>query len=246
MTARVGSSRLSGKVLSDIGGRPALDRLVERVSLAETPDLVVLCTTVEPEDDALEDAARRLGIDVHRGSVEDILDRWHEAARRFKVDLVVNCDADDVFCDPIHIDRVIRRHVETGADYITCVGLPFGTAPTGMSAGALDQICAVKADTNTEGQGRFFADRELVSHAEVRAPDSLSLDEARMTLDYPEDLAFFRAVVAELDRPGEVFSLQEIVDLLRNRPDIVAINAGRQAEYWERFNAKYPPVDLAR
>ena len=51
---------------------------------------------------------------------------------------------------------------------------------------------------------------------------------------------------AELDRPGEVFSLQEIVDLLRKRPDIVQINAGRQAEYWERFHAKYPPVELSR
>lgn len=246
VTARVGSSRLSGKVLSDIGGRPALDRLVERVSLARFPELVVLCTTTEPEDDVLEAAGTRLGIEVHRGSVEDILDRWHSAAQRFDVDLVVNCDADDVFCDPVHIDRVFQRHVETAADYITCVGLPFGTAPTGMSAEALRRICAAKVDTNTEGQGRFFADPEFASTAEVKAPDSLLLESARMTLDYPEDLEFFRAVAAELDRPGEVFSLQEIVDLLRNRPDIVAINAGRQAEYWERFRAKYPPVELRR
>ena len=246
VTARVGSSRLSGKVLSDIGGVPALDRLVARVSQARLPERIVLCTTTEAEDDVLEAAAGRLGIDVFRGSVEDILDRWLGAARRFDADFVVNCDADDVFCDHEHIDRVIDEHARTGAEYVRCTGLPFGTAPTGMATAALERVCALKSDANTEGQGRFFADPDLVSQGEVAAPASLDLPQARMTLDYPEDLEFFRAVAAQLDRPGGIFSLQEIVDLLRNRPDIVQINAGRQAEYWERFHAKYPPVELSR
>jgi spore coat polysaccharide biosynthesis protein SpsF (cytidylyltransferase family) len=63
-----------------------------------------------------------------------------------------------------------------------------------------------------------------------------------MTLDYPEDLAFFEAVIDAVDEPH---ALEDVVALLRARPDIVAINAGRQAEYWERFHARYPPVELA-
>jgi spore coat polysaccharide biosynthesis protein SpsF (cytidylyltransferase family) len=244
ITARLGSTRLPRKVLTPLKGRSALERLVERLREARLPESIVLCTSTLPEDDELERLAGELGIDVFRGDPDDILVRWRDAARELGPDLLVTCDGDDVFCDPVHVDRVVERHLETGADYVACVGLPFGAAPTGIAAAGLERVCELKHETNTEGQGRFFEDPRVVSRAEVEAPEPVRHAEARMTLDYPDDVRFFEAVIDALERPGRVFTLEEIVALLRERPEIVAINSGLQEEYWTRFNERYPAVEL--
>ena len=187
-------------MLADLGGATVLERLVKRVSKAKRPEVVVLATTQEPEDDELTSAAEALGISVFRGSTHDVLVRWRDAAAAYGADLLVNCDGDDVFCDPPHIDRIIETYEQTGAEYIVCAGLPFGAAPTGIAASGLERVCERKLEDNTEGQGRFFAVPGIVSKAEVAAPAELGHATARMTLDYPEDLDFFSAVVSEL--PG--------------------------------------------
>jgi spore coat polysaccharide biosynthesis protein SpsF len=207
---------------------------------------LVLCTTTEAEDDELAAAAGRLGVGVYRGARDDILVRWLGAADEYEVDFIAACDGDDLFCDPVHVDRVIECYERTGADYITCTGLPFGAAPTGIARSGLRRVCALKTDTDTAGQGRFFADERVVTRAEVEAPDTVRHEEARLTLDYPEDVDFFEAVLAELGPEPADSSLERVVQLLRERPDLVEINRGVQDEYWRRFNALYPPVDLAR
>jgi spore coat polysaccharide biosynthesis protein SpsF len=244
ITARLGSSRLPGKMLRDLRGRPVLAHVVDRMRLARRPDGIVLATTREPADDALEAAARELGIAVFRGPTEDVLVRWRDAMLAHGADLMVGCDGDDVLCDAWHVDRVIERAEETGADHVSCVGLPFGMAPTGYSTAALERVCAVKTESNTEGQGRFFADPALVARAEVQAPAWARQDAARLTLDYPEDLAFFDALLAAMEPYDSPPPLERIVATLNARPDIVAINAGLQEEYWRRFNERYPSVEL--
>lgn len=231
-------------MLADLGGATVLERLARRVSKAKRPDLVLLATTQEPEDDELTAAAEALGLPVFRGSTHDVIARWRDAAATHGADLLVNCDGDDVFCDPPHIDRVIETYQQTGAEYIVCTGLPFGAAPTGMAASGLRRICERKLDDNTEGQGRFFAVPGIVSRADVAAPAQLHHAEARMTLDYPEDLEFFSVVLSELGAGDEPPPLHQILALLRARPDIVAINSGVQERYWQRFNALYQPVQL--
>ena len=242
VTVRLGSSRLPRKALLDVGGETVLQRLVRRVGSARRPEAVIVCTTQEAQDDELAAAGAACGAEVFRGSTEDILDRWLGAARAFGLDLIVTCDGDDLLVDPLYIDRIVEAFEETGADYINVEGLPFGTAPTGIATEGLTRVVAAKTQTNTEGQGRFFEDERLVRRMTLTAPASVRHDEARMTLDYPEDLAFFQAVIEAVDEPH---ALEDVVALLRARPDIVAINAGRQAEYWERFHARYPPVELA-
>jgi spore coat polysaccharide biosynthesis protein SpsF len=244
VTARLGSSRLPRKALLDLQGKTVLRHIVERLQLARKPDLLVVCTTRETEDDELATAARSLGVEVFRGDRDDILVRWLGAADEHEVDLIVACDGDDLFCDPAHIDRVVDCYERTGADYITCVGLPFGAAPTGISRAGLRRVCALKMETDTAGQGRFFSNERIVTRAEIHAPDAVRHDEARLTLDYPEDLAFFDAVFDELGLARNDAALERIVRLLRDKPELVAINSGLQAKYWKRFNQLYPPIEL--
>lgn len=247
ITARLGSERLPRKVLTPLCGRPALERLVTRLRRAQLPDLVVLATTSLAEDDELANVGTSLGLEVVRGDPEDILVRWLQCAEALGVDLLVTCDGDDVFCDPGYVDRVVRRHLETDADYVSCVGLPFGTAPTGISHSGLARVCAAKRDTSTEGQGRFFEDARLVSRAQVDADPDVQHELARLTLDLPDDARAMEAIIAELEREADPdgFDLAEIVELLHARPDIVAINSHLQEDYMRRFRERYPPVSFS-
>ena len=195
ITARLGSSRLPRKMLLDLCGRPVLEHVVRRLRLAREPELMILATTRAPDDDELAAVAQALGVAVVRGDTHDILARWLDAAETHDVDLLVTCDGDDVFCDPVSVDRVVACHRATGAEYISCVALPFGAAPTGIARSGLARVCALKTDTATEGQGRFFADPRIVKRAEVTAAPAVRHGEARMTLDYPEDLTFFATVL---------------------------------------------------
>lgn len=205
----------------------------------------MVCTTRDASDDVLVECAEAAGAAVFRGDRDDVLVRWLDAATEYNVEFFAACDGDDVFCDPEYVDRVIECYEESRADFVTCEGLPFGAAPTGYSRVGLARVCAAKKDTETEGQARFFQDDRLVRRATVTAAPDLRHDAARMTIDYPEDLTFARAVVEHLERPDRPpFTLHDIVELLKRDPDLVEINRGRQEQYWERFHAKYPPVDM--
>jgi spore coat polysaccharide biosynthesis protein SpsF len=246
ITARLGSERLPRKVLTPLCGRPALERLVTRLGRAQLPDLMVLATTSLTEDDELAAIGAELGVKVVRGDPDDILARWLQGAEALGIDLLVTCDGDDVFCDPDYVDRVIQCHIETGADYISCVGLPFGTAPMGISRAGLTRVCAAKRVTSTEGQGRFFEDPRLVSRAQVNADPDVRHGAARLTLDLPDDARTMEAIIAELEHEDDPdgFSLADIVELLNARPDIVAINSHLQEAYMRRFRERYPSVSF--
>lgn len=247
ITARTGSSRLPGKPLLKIMGKPIIEHLIERVKLAKLPQQIVLCTTVLPEDDPLEQIATRTGISTFRGHPTDILMRWLKAAEHYRVDFIVSADGDDIFCDPEHIDKIVEHFLKTDADYIVCRGLPFGAAPTGIKVGALRKICELKLDEDTEGQSRYFIQTGLfrVEYLDTTDPE-LNHPEIRMTLDYPEDFEFFKAVFQHLYQPGKIFSLRKVIKLLEQHPEIVKINQHMQKAYEERFKAKYTEVKLKK
>jgi spore coat polysaccharide biosynthesis protein SpsF len=241
ITARLGSSRLPRKMLADLAGAPVLEHVIANVRRARRPEEIVLATTEEREDDELAELAARLDVSTFRGSTNDVIARWLGAARSAEADLIVNVDGDDVLVDAEAIDRIVEHHAATGDEYVVCTGYPFGGAPTGIATEALARVCALKQEQNTEGQGRFFSDPSVVSRGELPAPPEVRHDGARMSLDYPEDLEFFAAVIAEL---GQAPRLADVVALLDRRPEIVEINAWRQEEYWRRFNEAYPSVQL--
>jgi len=113
----MGSTRLPGKVLMDIAGRTLLARVVRRTMRAEGLDQVVVATTISSNDDPIVDETKRLGVEVFRGSEDDVLDRFIHAARRFEAEVICRITADCPLIDPSEIDRVIEAYGESGADY---------------------------------------------------------------------------------------------------------------------------------
>ena len=247
ITARMGSTRLPGKHLLEICGKPIIEQMINRIKQAKLSEFIVLCTTSLPEDDVLIEIANRCNIKCFRGNPTDILKRWLDAADYFGVQSFVSAEADDVFCDPEFID-IITLELQTNTyDYISCKGMPFGVTPTGIKVEALRKICSLKKENDTEGQERFFTRTGLfkVHYIEITDPELINSD-ARMTLDYPEDYEFFKRVFSCMGRDGKYFSLRKILVLLKEHPEIIEINKKMQLIYEQRYTEKYGAVNLNR
>ena len=221
--------------------------MITRIKQAKLPQDIILCTTNLPEDRVFDVVVARCQIKVINGHPTDILQRWLDAADKLGVDYFISAEADDVFCDPGYIDKLIPILQSDQYDYINFEGLPFGVTPTGINVEALRKICSLKKDVDTEGQERFFTKTGLfrVRHFQVKKTGIMNQN-LRMTLDYREDYDFFKEVFAHLYQPGKHFTLNEILQLLKDYPEIAKINWKMQDAYTQRYNEKYNPKDLLR
>jgi spore coat polysaccharide biosynthesis protein SpsF len=229
--ARMGSSRLPGKVLMDIGGKPMLYRVVVRARRAQTVGQVVLATTTQKSDDLVAEYCRSQGFPYFRGDPQDVLDRYYQAAQKFEAQTVVRLTGDCPLIDPREIDRVIRAFQESGVDFAANRLPPpwERTTPIGMDTEVVTFKALERAwqeaghNHQREHVMPYFYEEEgrfrvlLVDHE----PD---LGHFRLTVDTAEDLALVRRVY---DAFGNLdsFSLKEILTLLDRHPDWQAINA---------------------
>lgn len=232
------------KTLLMLGNHTIVEFMIEHLKQAQASENFVLCTTERPEDQVLVDAAKRRGIRWFQGDTEDILARLHGAAQKFQVDFIVNVEGDDVFCDPIYVDRTLARYRGTEADFIRWTGLPLGASPLGISVKALGEVCSLKDTTNTEtGWGDYFTESSMFKVDTIEETDPFfHHPEIRMTLDYPEDYTFFKEVYSRLNRTN--FTLRDVLQVLKDNPQIAQINSHLQEEYYRRFSSEKAKVHL--
>jgi spore coat polysaccharide biosynthesis protein SpsF (cytidylyltransferase family) len=250
--ARMGSSRLPGKTLADIGGRPMLGRLVDRARLIPGVEQVVIATTDRPADAAILRFAEAEGLPASAGSEQDVLDRVYRAATRFGVSVIVRVTPDCPMLDPEVSGRVLaafgRR--EGTVDYVSNVHPP--TFPDGLDTEVFSRGALEAAWRET----RLRSDREHVTAYIWRQPERFrlanvanarDLSALRWTVDTASDLEFARAVHAALDGPGRVFGMDDVLRLLESRPDLRGINAGqRRNEGFEKSLAADAAVRAGR
>jgi len=225
--ARTGSTRLPGKVLRPLGGRPVLGWMVRAAQAAEGVDEVVVATSTHAGDDAVADLAAELGARVVRGSEDDVLSRFVLARSETGADAVVRLTADCPLADPALISSVVALwRADTSLDYVASTLVR--TLPRGLDVELASSAALAAADAEATDYHRthvtsylYAGDREFRRAGLVVQP---AADDLRVTLDTAEDAAALDAVVAELgDRPPR---WHEVVALLRARPDIVGRNAG--------------------
>jgi spore coat polysaccharide biosynthesis protein SpsF len=235
--ARVGSSRLPGKVLSQLAcGMSVLEYTIARCRLSRRLVDVGVATTERSDDDEVVRMAERLGVPVHRGSEHDVLDRYVRAAQCFGADPVVRITADSPLVDPANIDEVIDNFEASPADYVGVDGYPLGLGIAECaSAAALQRARALTR--SDEPRYREHVTTYLICHPEqftVRiliADEKLRRPELRLTIDEPPDLVVTRRV-AEHFAPRIAYSIAEIIAFLDTHPEVVAINAHvRQRSY---------------
>jgi spore coat polysaccharide biosynthesis protein SpsF len=242
---RLSSTRLPGKALLNICGKPCVEYLIERIKSSKNLDGIVICTTTNLNDDKLVELASNMKVNIFRGNEIDILDRYKNAALEFNVENIVNIDGDDIFCESEFIDKTAIELEKNEFDYIHWTNLPLGSTPIGLKTSALIKICDKKNTDNTEtGWGKFFTQTDLFNVKSLTSDNQelLNLD-IRLTLDYPEDLALFEQILMNLKWP---FNLNDIVRLLNKRKDIRDLNKSVKDKYWKNFESKSAKIKLKK
>jgi len=212
LQARMGSTRLPGKVMAPIGGRSVLAHCIER--LRHHSGLpVIVATTDLFDDDRVAAEAARLGAAIVRGSERDVLRRYIQAAREFSLTVLVRATADNPAVDMDAPRRTLDLLRQTGADHVVEFGLPHGGAVEAMTVAALETAANIATDpldrehvtTFIRRDRRFFALPAL-------APGAVRQPRLRLTVDTAIDLAFMRRVFARVGAaPGMPSSLEDII-----------------------------------
>lgn len=227
----MGSSRLPGKVLADIGGRPVLARMVERVRRSSQIHDLVIATSTAPQDDAIAEWAEGVGIPVFRGSEDDVLQRVSDAHAQMGSEVIVELTGDCPLIDPALIDLAVETFFANSCDVVSSAHsgtYPSGTDVQVFRASDLMEVAATIADPAVREHVslHFYETPERYRVIHLVAPVSSRLPGTRLDLDYPEDLEFIRAVFAELEKEyGPGFGIEQVVSLLARSSDIAAINA---------------------
>jgi len=224
--ARMGSTRLPGKVLMDIAGQPMLAHVVERSLRARTLDGLVIATTKNPVDEAIVTEARRLGVPAFRGSEEDVLDRYYRAAKEHDASVIVRITADCPLIDPTVVDFVVEAFRKTSPDYASNIlerTFPQGLDTEVVKLEALERAWreASKAYQRAHVTPYIYEHPERFRLYSVRNAEDLSSH--RWTVDTKEDLEFVREVYSRLGSGGR-FGWRDVLDLIRHEPELESIN----------------------
>jgi len=229
--ARMGSSRLPGKVLEDISGKPALTRLLDRLRRCQTLDGIVLATTTSPADDLLEDWARSEGAACFRGSEIDVLQRVVRAQETMNSDIVIEITGDCILTDPEIVDMGVETYFANDCDIVSTDGplphWPMGQCVQVFPLAALQEVERTIDDAAVREHVSlyFYEHLERYRLVQMVAPRRWQAPHVRTQLDYPEDLALIRAVYERLaPSHGACFGIEPLMALLRADPSLIEIN----------------------
>jgi spore coat polysaccharide biosynthesis protein SpsF len=225
--ARMDSTRLPGKVLMELGGQTTLARVVARLSRSKRVSQVVIATTTTTADEVIVKEAERNASAWFRGSEQDVLSRYLQAAEQFRADRVVRITSDCPLVDPGVVDRVISEALSSGADFASnCI---HRTYPRGLDTEVFTLDALRRADDICDQPHH----REHVTPIFYERPDlfrahsvtgSEDYTRFRWTLDTPEDLELIRAIYSRFDNRDD-FGWREVVSLMEEHPELTEINS---------------------
>ena len=211
--ARMGSTRLPGKVMMKIGGRPLLVYLVERISRCRTLDSIIVATTTNPRDNVIIEECERRGIPNFRGRESDVLGRYVSAARACKADIIVRVTADNPFTDPDSIDRVVDTLNQDRADYAIETHLPVGVTGEAVTWEGLSFIDSMAHTAPWREHVTLYAKEnpKALACAFLDAPSECSRPDLSFTVDTLDEYLYTRELA---DRFTTVdFELKNLIEV---------------------------------
>ena len=229
--ARMGSSRLPGKVLADICGVPALGRLINRLKLCEHLDDIVIATSTSTKDDELELWAKNNNLKCYRGSEDDVLQRVVDASKSVNCDLIVEITGDCILTDYEVVDQSIIMFLENNCDVVTNCGA-YLSYPMGIYSQVFrsEDLQWVASNINDPAVREhvslyFYENTDKYNIINMVAPKSSSYPDWRLQLDYKEDLMLLVELYKTLEPTyGNAFKLDHICEALLANPKLLEIN----------------------
>lgn len=213
------SSRLPGKSMMPLGGKPLLQNILERARMATLVDEVVLATTDQPEEDVLAELGEKLGVTVFRGHPLDLVDRYLQAAKTAKADVVVRIPADNPLIDPVEIDRIIDYYLHTDVDFASNIcdflgsGYPDGLGAEVFSMERLEELHRDIHDPEVREHVtvRFRNHPELYRLGTVPCPEGFRRPDIVLDVNTPEEYQFIKALYDDLSKEGKIITIHDII-----------------------------------
>ncbi len=231
IVARCTSSRLPNKAVRKIEGRETIALVIDRMKRCQNLGCLILATSTDPSDNILIDIAERENILTFRGSLENVSSRFYEAAKYYGLDHFVRITGDALLCDEVMVDVAVQSHLQSGCDVTFIENMPFGTNKEVISSNAIKTILdEAIIPSNTEyleyylENDRYFRINHVISGYEFNPF-------LRMTLDYEEDLEFFKQIFAHFNKVNPCFTLKEALAWLKENPDVEEINMHKQQKF---------------
>ena len=230
--ARTGSTRLPGKILKKILGRPMLSLMLERLSKSNLIDRIIVATTTNKEDDVIENLAKSDGFDVFRGSELDCLDRYYQTAKYYDAKIVLKITSDCPLIDPLLVDKIIQYFLDNKNkfDYVSNVRPP--TFPDGLDVeiftfSTLEHAWNNATDPNHREHTTTFIhsqpEKFKIGNFFMPNDENLFISH-RWTVDYSEDFELIKLIYENLYNEGNIFLMNEILEFLEKRKDVWNIN----------------------
>ena len=224
ITARLKSKRLPKKILLEVANIPLLQHMINRIKAAKRVNKIVVCTSINDQDTAIAKLAKKEQVLCFRGSEIDVLERLYQAAITHHIDYIVNITADCPMIDPFFIDQVVIEYEKTNAVLIFFDKLPLGQGPSGIKLSALKKICDLKDEEETEVWGKYFQQAGCFSIHHPEIEDRYIHSELKTSIDYPEDYLFIEEVFKYLYNPEQIFTLIDILKLVKKNKHLLDIN----------------------
>lgn len=228
--ARMGSTRLPGKVMKKLSGKTVLSHVIERVRQSNLIEEIIIATTTHDRDNIIEEEAVKCGSKVFRGSEKDVLSRYYFAAKEYKVDIIVRITSDCPLIDPYVIDKIINFYQNSQYDLVTNAGADLSkrTYPRGLDT----EVFSFEVLENAFLNGKEDYHREHVTPFIYENSDNvyyfkneIDYSNHRWTLDTEEDFKLISEIYNKLYIGSHDFYLNEIIELLKEDTDLYKINA---------------------
>ena len=225
--ARMSSSRLPQKVLLPLAGMPIIAQIYRRLKYCRTLDQIILATSTNADDDPIAALCKKIAIPCYRGSLNDVLDRYYQAATQYQASTIVRITSDCPVIDPVVVDAVVTGYQAGTYDYY-CLS---GNFPDGLDV----EVMSYTALERAWKEAKLVSEREHVGpylnkHPELFKTGGLNLFEGlshfRWTVDEPRDYELLKTIYERLDREDHIFLTNDILRLMRNEPDLISLNTG--------------------
>ena len=228
--ARMGSSRLPGKIMLKTCGKTFLEHVIDRVIQSKTLDKVVVATSLNKNDDVIEDLCRKKNILYFRGSENDVLSRYKMAADKTHADVIIRLTSDTPLLHSTVIDKVVQTYINNDYDYVSnCFPLP-RTYPDGVNV----EVFSKKILDEMYNNAKKPSEREHVTLFMVFKPEiykiyrvdyDRDISKYRFNLDYESDYKLLKIIFEKLYFKNSNFTMEDVIKLLEENPSIFQINA---------------------
>lgn len=221
--ARSDSSRLPRKIFKQLGDKSVIEWVVSRIKKSKVIEEVIIATTINDSDNRLEKIASRINVACFRGSENNVLSRYYEAANRHKLDIIIRATGDNPYVDFKIIDRLVRELQETNSDYVTCIDIPIGFGAEVFTYDALR-----KAYYNAK---ELYELEHVTPYIYLNSKDEFKIRKVsygvpktsiRATLDTESDYMFLLAIFDKLQE--DHFSFEDIIRICNKNPWLTFIN----------------------